>query len=214
MKATDFWSDTIGLHMTPSAPNPQPWAYMVPHRTNNGIKPLRLGAIDAFYFGSAYESFILGRIEHPDSALLRFIGTEDVSARKFLAHYLIEKAKPPFIVGVLGNASPEGAFSISHTLNRVTYCEASKSFTLDLEKVRLAYRTLVQFNWKKDIVPLIYALETYRTELDKLGPRFAKAKADLSKSSPDLLCAVNQASIKPYSGEYTILSWANIEDKK
>lgn len=214
MKPTEFWSNTIGLHITPSAPHPQPWAYMVPHRTNNGVKPLRLGAIDAFYFGSNHGSFILGRIEHPNTASLRIIGTEDVSARKYLAHYLIDKAKTPFIVGVIGNASPESSFSISHTLNRVTFCEASKSFTLDLDKVRLAYKILEKFNWKKDVVPLIYALETYRTESDKMSSKFAKAKSDLSKSSAELLAAVNQSSIKPYSGEYTILSWANIEDKK
>ena len=76
MKPTEFWSNTIGLHITPSAPHPQPWAYMVPHRTNNGVKPLRLGAIDAFYFGSNHGSFILGRIEHPNTASLRIIGTE------------------------------------------------------------------------------------------------------------------------------------------
>ena len=214
MNDIEFWHGCIGSQLDSSLSAQQSPGAMIPHRTLKGIKPLRIGAIDAFYYGSEKGSFVLGRLELPNTDSTQFIGTEDVSARRFLARYLIENAEAPFMCGVIGNASPVSSFKVTHAIARSTFCEAGKSFHFDLGKVREAYQLLSTFDWKKEVASLIYAVETYRTEKNQRSLKWIKANEAIRKASPDLRSAVNRAAIKPFSGEYTILSWANIEEKK
>lgn len=214
MNDIEFWHGCIGSQLDSTLSSQQSPGAIIPQRTLKGIKPLRIGAIDAFYYGSEKGSFVLGRLELPNTKGTQFIGTEDVSARRYLARYLIQDAEAPFICGVIGNASPVSSFKVTHAIARSTFCEAGKSFHFDLGKVRDAYRLLSAFDWKKEVVSLIYAIETYRTEKNQVSIKWKKASEAIRKASPELLSAINRAAIKPFSGEYTILSWANIEEKK
>lgn len=214
MNDIDFWHEHIGSQLHNSMSPEQSTGAIVPHRTLKGVKPLRIGAIDAFYFGSRKTSFVLGRIDLQSTSCTQFIGTEDVSARRYLAQHLIDSASPPFICGLIGNANPVGSLKVTHAESHSTFCEAGKSFHFNLDTARDAYKMLSPFDWKKEVAPLIYALETYRMEKDRHSIRVVKASELIRKSKSELAMAVNRAAIKPFSGEYTILSWANIEEKK
>lgn len=214
MNDIDFWHLHIGSQLDKTLSSQQSAGAMVLHRTLKGVKPLRIGAIDAFYFGSDEANFVLGRIELNNTSTIQFIGTENVSARRYLALHLINRARPPFICGQIGNASPVASFKVTHAPSNATFCEAGKSFHFNLDKVRESHQMLSPFDWKKEAAPLIYALETYRTEKDKHSVKWVKANELIRKSPPELVSSVNRAAVKPFSGEYTILSWANIEEKK
>lgn len=212
MTPTDFWHENIGQHIC-TLPSSQSSGCTLPHRTLKGTKALRIGAIDSFYIATVDQSFLIGRVELPNSDRICMIATERHSARKYLATWLIEHGKGPFMVGVISLANAAPSFRISHHETKSYFCEANAGFEFNLEKIRKALSLIKDFSWKKDIAPAIHlhsnwmhAQENERLQLQ------TKLKALLTKT-PALRTILSVIDIRPGSGEYQILSWYNIEQK-
>lgn len=211
MTAIKFWAEHIGRRLDDSIADPETTAVTMPHRTLKGVKPLRIGAIDAFYIVSPSSSELIGRIEKPDQPGLVFVPTESVSARKYMAEWLVSVASVPFMVGVIGNANPNESMRISHTLDRCYFCEAGGGFSFSLEKVRRANALFSGLRWKQEVAPAIHQYQRFRLAS---GDEQMNQKDKLQKmlaSNPGLREALVQSDVRPDSGEYTILSWLNIE---
>lgn len=209
----DFWHNCIGQHLVPGSAAANSSQLAVPMRTKKGVKSLRLGAIDAFYIASLHGSQIIGLLELPSTPELRQVPSETTSARKHIAQWLLRSAEPPFLLGVIGKASPIASLRISTVLSHCYFCEAGKGFTFDLGRVRAAHALFEPFPWKTVVAPAIHSYDRFRMNADP-SPAEKKALLDRFAKNEGLRSAIVNAGVKSRSGEYTILSWSNIESAR
>jgi hypothetical protein len=210
-KALSFWHDRIGRYLknSPLDMN-ESYSAVIPHRTKNkGVHPMRIGALEAFYIASMKTSYLIGRVELRDSDNIKFIGTENTSARKFIAQWLLTEATAPFMIGVIGKGSALESFALSHHIVQSVFCEAGAGFKFNLQIVREANKKISHLPWKK-VASAIHQYESLRhAEPHKLEDERRKMQKILAKE-PDLRTILPQLKVLPHSGEYTILSWLNI----
>ncbi|MDK2126244.1 hypothetical protein [Parachitinimonas caeni] len=180
-----------------------------PHRVASGVKPLSLGQLDCFYIAASDgPSQLIGRIQLPPIKGLEVIDTEQVSARKHLANWLLTHAAPPYMVGMIGKAHPEPSFRISPHLALTQLCDTGGNQPINVELAREGFAKIADLPWKQVVAPAIHCYERYLQ-----APRGANA-AQLKKlldKTPSLRKILPTLGIRPNSGEYSLLSWANIE---
>ena len=213
MTPTDFFQAAIGSKLGVVAGEGIK-SVRIPQRVKVGVKALSIGQIDCFYIASLVQpSRLIGRIDLPSQPDLEFVGTEVVSARRFLAQWLLTEAKPPFIMGVISKAHPEPSYRISHHLAAVQFCDTSGNFSVNVETVREAFARIKHLDWKKTVAPAIHCYSDFRQadpgnnkrERDKLEKHLEKA--------PELARILPGLGVQPGSGEYAVFSWANIETR-
>lgn len=188
-------------------------AVRIPQRVKEGVKDLSLGQMDCFYIATPHgPSRLIGRIELPSRPDLQFVDTETTSARRYIAQWLLNDAAAPFIVGVIGKAHPEASYRITHHLAATQFCDTAGNFPINVELARVAHRHIARLDWKKIVAPAIHAYNDYiqashgsNQEKDKLQKLLAK--------TPEITRLLPIINIRPGSGEYTMLSWANIEQR-
>lgn len=210
-KGLIFWHEQIGKQLTtPPMECNESFAAIIPHRTKSkGTHTMRIGALDAFYIASRKKSYVIGRVELPDTEQIQFIPTESTSARKYVANWLVFEAEAPFMVGVIGKASALDSFKLTSHIVQSAFCQAGAGFTFDLDLVRKAHQKIAHLPWKK-VAAGIYQFEALRhAEPEDLDTERRKMNKLLSKI-PDLRAILPQLKVLPNSGEYTILSWLNI----
>lgn len=186
----------------------------LPHRAKTEVKQLSLGQIGCFYIACETEaSQLIGRVDLPSRPGLVFVGTEKLSAQKHVAEWLLHSAQPPFMVGVIEKAHPETSFKLTTSLAAMHFCDTAGGFTANLVTVREAHEKIRHLNWKKTVAPAIHKYHAY---LDAPMGENALEKAQLQKlldKTPELAGLLPSLGIRPNSGEYTLLSWLNIERK-
>lgn len=211
MKPIEFWFEHIGTKLDSSSAPEESTGLSIPHRALKGVKPLRLGAIDVFYIAAKPTSYLIGRIDLPSCEDIQIIGTETVSARKHIASWLINESTTPFMVGVIGNANPNASMSISHTPSRGQFCESGAGFMFNLETIRSALPLIAELNWKSDIAPALHQVAKYREAAGETKDYEKQKLLKLFNRKPELRHTISKLDIRPNSGEYTLLSWLNIE---
>lgn len=210
-KALTFWHEHIGKRLTtPPMERTDSFAAIIPHRTKSkGVQNMRIGALDAFYVASPHKSYVIGRVELPETQQIQFIPTESTSARKFVANWLLFEAEAPFMVGVIGKASALDSFKLTSHIVQSAFCQAGAGFTFDLDLVRKAHQKIAHLPWKK-VASGIHNFEALRhAEPENLDAERKRMNKFLSKN-PELRSILPQLRILPNSGEYTVLSWLNI----
>lgn len=212
MSDVAFWHEHLGQYIS-DLPEAKSAGAVLPHRLNKGVGPLRIGAIDMFYIVTPEKSLAIGRLEMPESAHVKFVPTETVSARKFVAQWLVNsEAQGPFMVGVLGKADAVASMKISHTPALSYFCQAGEGFSFNMEVVRRAITLIGDLPWKKTVAPAIHKYATFLSatpgnEQDKL----MKELNGLLDKVPALRNILPRLKVLPKSGEYEILSWLNID---
>lgn len=206
----NFWHENLGRFLTEFPAGPSTTAF-INHRTLKGIKLLRIGALDTFYIASRSESFLVGRVEKEDGKRVKFIGTEHLSARKYLAEWLIHKAAAPYIVGVIGKANPLPSLRVSHHVTQSYFCETGGGFGFNLDVVRNAQKMIESLSWKKTVAPAIHQYSRLCQADPKTVDRDREKMQSILAKSPELRQILPLLKILPNSGEYSVLSWLNIE---
>lgn len=149
-----------------------------------------------------------------DLEKVRFISSEQVSAKQFIAQWLIHEAQSPFMIGFLGNADPVDSFTVSQPLSRTIFCEANANFPINMDTVKDAHEKIKLLSWKKVVAPAIHQYHRFRiAESDTLEKERAKLDKLLSVT-PELRGLLPKLGVLPNSGEYEVLSWLNIERTK
>lgn len=205
-----FWHENLGCALTTLSREASTGA-IINHRTLKGIKPLRIGAVDAFYIVTSSTSFLLGRVEHENVERVKFIGTEHVSARKFIAEWLLNEAVGPYMIGVLGKASALSSLRLSHHITQSYFCEVGGGFGFNLSVVRDAQEKIGSLPWKKIIAPAIHQYSRLCQADQKTIDREREKMQALLIKTPELRKILPTLKVLPNSGEYTVLSWLNIE---
>ncbi len=157
-EALQFWHSHLGRHLS-DLPARESIGAFVPHRTLKGIQPLRIGQIDLFYIACPKEAIVIGRVEQGGIRPVKAVAAETTSARKFVAHWLIDQAVAPFMIGVIGRAHPHESMRISHHESKSHFCEAGTGFSFNLETVRRARDMIEGLQWKDIVVPALQQYE-------------------------------------------------------
>lgn len=207
---TTFWFENLGQFLSDNSPETTT-ACIIPHRTLKGIKSIRIGALDAFYIVTPAESILIGRVEQPDSSRVRCIGTENISARKYLAEWLLNSAEGPYMIGVLGKASAQSSLRLSHHITQSQFGEAGGGFSFDLQVVRNAQKKIALLPWKTIVAPAIHQYDRLCHATPQMIDREREKLQKLLLKTPELRSILPSLKVLPKSGEYTILSWLNIE---
>lgn len=205
----EFWHTHVGQKLGPFTPE-ESVACLIPHRTKKGVAPLRIGASGVVYMVSATDCRLISFIELPDQPGLKFIPSGTVRPMKYLAHWMLNEATPPYMVGVMGKASPKASLTITHNERMATFCEANANFYFDVDKIRQAQGIFAPFPWKT-VSATLYQYQEYR--LDPTEARKAKLSKTFAKH-PGLREAIRDGGIIAGSGEHTVLAWLNAEDKQ
>lgn len=209
MTAIQFWHDHIG-HKISEAPagNLKP---SVPTRLKKGVALNALGAgIDLFYIACEGGSHLIGKLELPSTATLRFTRSEDVSGERFIAHWLAHSAPTdkPWIVGVIGKANPNNSLSFSQPPSLCTFCQSGKNFEFNLTHFRDDVTLIQGIEWKL-LSQAIYAYDDF-TALDSYRKsKGSNALTKLFKSEPRLKEVLPKLRAQPNNGEHQLLSWYN-----
>ena len=66
-----------------------------------------------------------------------------------------ENFATPCMIGVIGNASPNASFRVSHSAANMIYCEAGKGFCFSLDKIKRARELIGDQSWSDTISPAI-----------------------------------------------------------
>ena len=206
---SDFFVETMGKVLCPE--NPSGWYKTYPHRVTKGVMDCRIGNTGFMYAvnQSGEGLAISGMVNAPSNSGIAFVqSSPEISARREVALWLISHAKAPFIVGEIGKADPVPFMKTSKHELRGFFCSTSSSFTFDLLAVRKAFEAFRPWPWKK-VATAIHAHEAFSLTQDALREaRLLKALEAIPGVSDAI---TDNPAIKPGSGNYTILSWANIE---
>jgi len=209
MQALQFWYDHLGVHLAPALTPVEATGVHLPHRTQSGVKALRIGSLDAFYMARPGQSKLLGRIDMPSADQLEVLPAESCSPRKAIADWLLTEAEPPFMVGVITNANPIASMCVSHALSRSAFCSSAGRVQFDLGKLRTAKRLFDGIAWKT----VAAGIQQYGRLCTARASEIHIEKSRLNSllaGTPALRDALTEADIRPGSGEYTVLSWAHI----
>lgn len=185
----------------------------VPQRVKAGVSDLSLGQMDTFYIVAETRSMLIGRAELPDTPTVQFVATEDVSARKFIAEWLLGQASAPFMVGVISKAHPEPSFCVTHHIAQTTFCDTSGNVTFNLEIARQAYQLIKHLPWKTVVAPAIHTYSDFKLAPQENNQKERARLMKLLEKTPELKTILPKLEVRPNSGEYSVLSWANIERK-
>lgn len=222
MQALSFWHDCIGRHIAPQlSPKESPMTSLPTRMLKKGVGQNRLGAgINAFYIAQPGDSCLIGKFAVEDMPCLRFIDSEKISGEKYIATWLAESAplNSPWMIGVIGKASPIESFYISQPPGLCAFSQASSGFEFDLRLVKDAVKLIGETPWKKEVAPAIHAYEGKlrasatgnQGQIDKANDKLLKMFAKTPEVRT-LLIELNKLPIKARSGEYQILSWYNRE---
>ena len=203
-----FFNSTIGKALSPD--NPENWYKAYPHKASKGVTEMRIGNSGAFYAANANGNGLLisNLVNMPESGIKFIMPSPTVSARKETALWLINHAVAPFIVGEIGKANPIPSFDVSKHELKAVFCQSAGNFKFNLAAVRKAYEEFKPFPWKK-IAALLWAWQSF--SLIQSEANEAKLKKALSAIPGADEVVQNNPIIKPDSGEFKILQWANIE---
>lgn len=208
MTPLNFWLANVGSHLCPAGSTELPSPSMlVDTHQNKGIGPLRIGAIDLYYVASPKHSQVIGRLAIPSTSKLTNISTTTGSAMKAVAHWLVHDATFPMMVGLVGKSDPTSSFEISEAPEFVTFCQAGGSFSFNLVKVRHAVSLSAKHPWKTVWV----GLQAYNAMRFEQTEAARKRMKKLVEKDPWLADLVTDIDIQTGSGEFTILSWYNIQ---
>src|SRR5690606_21471195 len=119
-----------------------------------------------------------------DMPELKFISSEEVSAEKLTAQWLINEApiNELWMIGVIGNANPAESLRISQPPGLCAFGEASGGFEFNLGIVKEAVKLIGDTPWKKDVAPAIHAYEEkLRASVSQDTFRITKANEKLDK---------------------------------
>ena len=215
LDAINFWHSHLGRHLSDALPAASSKA-RVETRMKKGVGLNTLGAlISAHYIVTHDKAWLIGKIARENTANVTFVpsdGDERVSGEQFIARWLVSNDfVTPCMIGVIGNANPNGSFCISHSSAKIFYCEAGKGFSFDLNKVKRAKELIGEMSWRDTISPAIrqyYALIDARAS----GTAFAIQKENtkmikMLAKSPQLVQMIPEMDVRPGSGEYVMLSW-------
>lgn len=209
MSPLEFWYAHVGRKLGAESPEGSV-AVKLPHRTKKGIAPLRLGSVDVLYMVSEGDCRLVGRLEMPDQPGLKVVPAESVSAYRYLAEWLRDEARPPYMVGVISKVNPIASMTLTHNERLASFAEAGRGFGFDMAKVRAAYAALAGIPWKPAAVAMHdyqrYRVEPTEASKSKLFKAFEKF--------PGLREMLMSVDIRPGSGEYQVLSWLNRELKE
>lgn len=209
MSPLEFWFAHVGQKLGGQTPE-ESVALLLPHRTKKGVAPLRLGALDVLYMVSEGDCRLVGRLEMPEQPGLKVVPAESVSAYRYLAEWLQDEARTPYMVGVIGKANPIASMALTHSERLASFGEAGGGFGFDMVKVREAYAALAGIPWKQAAVAM-HDYQRYRVEPTETNK--AKLLKAFDKFS-GLREALVAADVRPGSGEYQVLSWLNRESKE
>lgn len=214
MSATDFFHQNIGSKIGVVAGDGIK-SVRIPQRVKEGVKELSLGQMDCFYIAAGTgPSYLIGRVDLESGDTLQFVGTETTSARKYIAQWLLQDAVTPFIVGVIGKAHPEPSFHVTHHLAMTQFCDTAGNFHVNVEQARLADQRIAHLDWKKVVAPAIHAYADYIQAPQDNNQREKDKLLKLIAKTPELSQLLPTLGVRPGSGEYTLLSWKNIEQKQ
>lgn len=219
MQEINFWYECIGRHLAPNADPESSTKASVMTRVKKGVGNNTLGAgINAYYIASEKKSFLVGKLEMPSLPGLEFIPSEDGSGEKFIAQWLVNEAPDdtPWMIGVIGNASPNASMKFSQPPALCRFCAASSAFDFDLGIVRQAVTIIGDLDWKKDVAPVLHTFQA-RQQSSAMGDegKVERENKTLQKAfakTPRLksvLLALCRLPLKPGSGEYEVVSWYN-----
>jgi hypothetical protein len=186
----------------------------LPQRGKGEVKLASLCQIGAFYIASSTEpSRLIGRVEPPSPPGVELVGGETVSPEKYIAHWLIHSAVPPFIVGVTRKAHPEPSFRVTEALSAVHFCDTSGGFVANLELVRQAHAKIGLLDWKKVVSSAICTYSDYVNAPSSDNSREKERLKKLLEKTPELSAILPALGVRPGSGEFKVLSWYNKEGK-
>lgn len=137
-----------------------------------------------------------GKLELPDFDHIQFIDkNEDVSLMGEFAKWLVEEAKPPFMLGVIENASPNDSFKVSLSEEMCFLCEANKDNVFNLRLLRQdveLLKSLGGFNWK-DFVKSYYLRQDFldAAKREEVLPQYKK----MLKENPKLSGVLQKLSL-------------------
>lgn len=219
MQGISIWYECIGRHLAPDCEPDASTKVGVMTRMLRGTGLNTLGAgIDAYYIASPKKSYLIGKVEMPNLPELEFIPSEEVSGEKFIAQWLVKEAPDdqPWMIGVIGNASPNASMKASHPLALCCFCGASSGFDFDLGIVRQAVAIIGEMDWKKEIAPALHTFQS-RQLASSIGDDGKVERENLKllkafEKTPGLKAALLdlcRLPLKTGSGEYEILSWYN-----
>lgn len=219
MQAIELWYECIGQHLAPESDPAGSTKIGVMTRKTKGVGPHTLGAgIDAYYIACKRKSFVIGKLELPNLPGLEFVPSEDVSGEKYIAQWLVNHAPEdePWMIGVIGNASPNASMKVSHPVALCCFCEASSGFDFDLGIVRQAVAIIGELDWKKDIATALHTFQSRQlassigdeAKMERENKKLQKAFEKTPELKPALL-ALCRLPLKVGSGEYEVLSWYN-----
>ena len=82
-----------------------------------------------------------------------------------------------------------------------------------MEVARQAYQQIGHLPWKQIIAPAIHTYSDYKLAAQGENQREKERLLKLLGKTPELSGILPKLEVRPGSGEYSILSWANIERK-
>lgn len=181
-----------------------------PEGKGKRIAPNVLGAgVSTGYIITPTHAWVIGRIAMDNTEQVSFVATDSakpVRDRKYIATWLVEQATAPFMVGMIGNASPNSSFRVSPHIRQGFFCEAGGGYTFNLDMVRKDVASIGDLAWKL-IGHGIHAYDAYRNT-EPASPARAIAQAKLVKlleKTPALRSILPKLFVRPHSGDYELL---------
>ncbi len=208
----EYFHEHIGRHLIGAGAGSEyisPHKIFIPQRTSKDVKTLNLGQIGITYIACPEGSIIIGRLEHPSTPELQIIRSEDVSADKYMAHWLLNREVGGFMVGYIGKAAVESTFKLTHALARTTICDSSSPMMVNLKEVKETLKLIQDAGipWKI-FATALHTYAAYRAHQSNAS------KEKLNKqliNTPALRRVLPQCPVMTNSGEYKILSAYHID---
>lgn len=205
----EFWHQNVGKKLGEFSAV-QSTGCMITHRNKSSIGPSRIGSSGVVYMISPGDARLVSRINLPDQPGLRFIPSERVSGLKYLAHWLLNEAKPPYMIGQIAKANPLSSFAITHNERLGVFCDTSGDIYFDMERVRQGVVNFAPFPWKV-VSSAIYRYAEYRLDPSEMKKENLQK---VLKKHPGLREAIIKTDIRARSGEQAIMTWLNLDDSK
>lgn len=134
-----------------------------------------------------------------------------MSARKHIAQWIVNEAPAAcFMVGVIEKSNPIQSFKTSCP-PLAYFCDPRGGFEFNIKTVRHAASILADYDWKKNIAPAIHLFDKYKWGCTGEKEAARKKLFAAIGGTPVLSDILTKLLIRPGSGEYTILSWLNID---
>lgn len=216
-----FFHRHIGRYLTPGPDPAAGLSVLLPTRCGGkakeaSIKQLRIGALDAYFWAAEAGSGFVSRIDGDSEPAflsktpIKMVPSESESGEKYLAQWLLFEAKAPFMVGMIGRASPLKTLKVSPHEKMGTFCRSGGNVTFDLPALRAAYQLFKPFEWFW-VNKALEQRERYQMACEEKRKGERDKLIKMFEKMPGLQEAIQASPIKPFSGESVILGWANIQ---